>query len=78
MDKKKEVLEALAYWVIDTVNNKALATPEEIVALPKVAQVFFKNYSSDYFLDVKDKKTTITEMPTVKWIFQRTYLMVQL
>jgi len=45
MNKKKEVLDALADWVIRTANKKDLATPEEIAALPKVAEVVFKNYS---------------------------------
>ncbi|MGR7908370.1 hypothetical protein ACU64V_03170 [Lysinibacillus capsici] len=46
MDKKKEVLEALADWVIRTANKKELATSEEIEALPKVAEVLLGNYSS--------------------------------
>lgn len=47
MDKKKEVLESLAKWVIRTVDKKELATPEEITALPKVAEVFFNNRNED-------------------------------
>lgn len=58
MDKKREVLEALADWMINTINNKALATPEEIAALPKVAQVFFENYSFASFSSVKKEKTS--------------------
>ena len=46
MDKKKEVLEVLGDWIIRTANKKELATPEEIAALPEVAEVFFNNYSS--------------------------------
>lgn len=46
MDKKDEVLEAIADWVIYTANKKDLATPEEIAALPKVAEVFLKNQLS--------------------------------
>lgn len=46
MNKKEEVLESLADWVIRIVDKKELATPEEIAALPKVAEVFFENYLS--------------------------------
>ncbi|GEM_PF-5218784 len=46
MDKKKEILEALAEWVIHTANKKELATPEEIGALPKIAEFLLGNYPS--------------------------------
>lgn len=49
MDKNKEVLENLADWIIRTVDKKNLAALEEMEALPKVAEVFFKNYSSALF-----------------------------
>lgn len=46
MSNANEVIEVLGLWIIQTVNKKDLATPEEITALPKVAEVYFKNYSS--------------------------------
>jgi len=52
-DKQKEVLETLADWIIRTVSKNDLATPEENAALPKVAEVFFKNYSSVSFSPVR-------------------------
>ncbi|BDH62153.1 hypothetical protein MTP04_22830 [Lysinibacillus sp. PLM2] len=52
-DKQKEVLETLADWIIRTANKNDLATPEEIAALPKVAEVYFKNYSLVSFSPVR-------------------------
>lgn len=46
MDKKIEILEVLGDWVIRIANKKDLATPEEIAALPKVAEVYMKYQSS--------------------------------
>ena len=50
---KKEVLEALSDWIIRITNKNAAATPEELEALPKVAEIFFRNYSSSLFSPVK-------------------------
>lgn len=49
----KKVLDTLADWIIRTVDKNYLATPEEVGALPKVAEVFLKNYSSCSFSPVK-------------------------
>lgn len=43
MEKKEEVLGALADWVINVTAKKEKATSEELEALPKVAEVFFNN-----------------------------------
>ena len=53
MNKKSLVVEKLADWIIRVVDQKELATQEEIEALPKVAEVFFKNYSPSDFLPDK-------------------------
>lgn len=45
---EKKVLEALGNWMIRTVDKEGLATPEELETLPKVAEVFFENYHSDF------------------------------
>lgn len=39
--------------MIHVTNKKDLATIEELEAFPKVAEVFFKNYSSSDFSPVK-------------------------
>lgn len=57
-DKKSEVLETLGVWIVQIANNKELATPEEIEALPKVAEVFFKYYSSVPFSPVRKEYTS--------------------
>lgn len=53
VNKKSLVVEKLADWITRVVDKKELATQEEIEALPKVAEVFFKNYSTSYFLPDK-------------------------
>ena len=53
MDKKKQVVEALGDWVIHVTNKKDLATSDEMEALPKIAEAFFKNYSSVDFSPTK-------------------------
>ncbi|MBD7942515.1 hypothetical protein H9650_00115 [Psychrobacillus sp. Sa2BUA9] len=52
-EQQKKVLNTLADWIIRTVNKNDLATPEEIEALPKVAEVYFRNYSSVSFSPVR-------------------------
>jgi hypothetical protein len=51
--KREAILESLADWIIRTTNKKDLATPEEIAALPKVAEVYFEHYSSVFFSPVR-------------------------
>lgn len=53
MDKKDQVLEAMGDWLICAINKKGMATPEEIAALPKVAEVFLKYYSPVFSSPVK-------------------------
>lgn len=40
-DKTLEVSKALAEWILRITDEYHTATPEEIEALPKVAEVFF-------------------------------------
>lgn len=54
-DKKEQVLEAIGDWLIRVSNKNDLATPEEIAALPKVAEVFLNNYSSVFSPLVKNE-----------------------
>lgn len=54
MEKRTEVFEALADWILRVVEKEGLATPKEIEALPEVAKVFFESYSPlDSFSVVK-------------------------
>lgn len=46
MDKETlSVLQALGAWIERTANDK-MATPEAVLALPQVAQVYFETYCS--------------------------------
>lgn len=58
MDKRLDVSNALADWVIHVTAKKGLATPEEIAALPEVAEVFFRYYSSVSFSPVRKENTS--------------------
>ncbi|WP_188615807.1 hypothetical protein [Lysinibacillus alkalisoli] len=53
MNKKEEVMSALSEWIIRVTDKKGIATPEEIAALPKVAELFLKHYSLSVFPSVK-------------------------
>lgn len=53
LNKKDQVVEALGDWLMHVTNKKELATPEEVAALPKVAEVFLNYHSSVFSLPVK-------------------------
>lgn len=53
MNKKEEVMSALSEWIIRVTDKKGIATPEEIAALPKVAELFLTHYSLSDFPSVK-------------------------
>ena len=56
MPSNKDVLNALGEWVVKTTEKGHLATPEEITALPKVAEVFLANYSVASFSSATKKE----------------------
>ena len=53
MDRKQQVIEALGDWIVHVTAQKELATPEQIAALPGVAEVFLKHYPSFSFSSTK-------------------------
>lgn len=59
MDKKEEVLGALADWVINVTAKKEKATSEELEALPKVAEVFLQFQPT--MLGIKSANVDIVE-----------------
>ena len=56
MPSNKDVLNALGEWVVKTTEKGHLATPEEITALPKVAELFLANYSVASFSSATKKE----------------------
>lgn len=61
MDRKNQVLDALGDWIVQVTTKRGLATPEEIAALPQVAEVFFRNYSFVSRSSVKKENTCSTK-----------------
>lgn len=53
VDRKQQVIEALGDWIVHVTAQKELATPEQIAALPEVAEVFLKHYPSFSFSSTK-------------------------
>lgn len=58
MDKRIEVLNALADWISNVAAKRGTANSEEIAALPKVAEVYFKNYSESLMFSSVKKDDT--------------------